>query len=124
MDKDDRSYPCGRCGKPKLHGENCPHCKLVELRPIDAEHFWLGDLLVDLTQLWCEAQQLSKDRALGNSHSVVFNLQYLGYVAGELVRGEHRWISPEKTAKALRRLNELGLHTGYVEASPRQNQEG
>lgn len=91
----------------------------VELRGVDADHFWIGEVLVDLNQLWREAQQLSKNQVLGNSHSVVFQLQYLGYVAGELVRGEYRWISAEKAAKSLMKLNSLGLHTGYVNKEER-----
>lgn len=89
------------------------------LHAIDADHFWYGDVMVDILSLNHEALRVLDGRRAQadngkRSHALGFNLTYLYHVAMCLVKPSKglRWIKIEQVWKALKKLNELGLHTG------------
>ena len=96
-----------------------------ELRAIDADHFWIGEVMVDLVQLRHETESLNtqanasqwwdvheRNRVAGN----------LGRYAAALAKGEHQDKWPcwaEYIRKNLLTANQHGLHTGYVSKEER-----
>lgn len=91
-----------------------------ELRAVDADHFWIGRLLVDLNQLRHEANSITgrKGVSIAQIHDISASLMMLERYAAGLADPNHRYadlVSPEKVAKYLKMANEAGLHTGYVD---------
>lgn len=85
-----------------------------ELRPIDADHFWIGDVMVDLVQLRREQDRMSLLPKFTDAqiHGIGFSLGSLSLYARRLAKGDQ--VKVESIKHCLRRLNHHGLHTGYV----------
>lgn len=102
---DQPTHEAGKCGKRGERWE-CLHA-------IDADHFWLGDLMVDLVQLENEQNRMSLLPKFTDAqiHGIGFNLGSLRLYARRLARGEEAKV--EAVKHCLGRLNHHGLHTGY-----------
>lgn len=87
------------------------------LHAIDADHFWIGDLMVDINQLYWEANMHRRpSQTAAQVHTIICDLQYLAYCAKSLTEPENvHYIKHYLAAKALARLNSLGLSTGFSE---------
>lgn len=89
------------------------------LQTLDREHFYFDGVLMDLNQLYSEANSLAKKPELTDMHchSMGFHLDYINHVAKCLHTGDTKFLTMNAIEKALRRLNELGLHTGWTNGS-------
>lgn len=86
------------------------------LHAIDADHFWLGDLMVDLVQLQREETRMAQEPKYTHAqvHGIGFNLGALRLYGRELAQGLR--VEAGSIVHVLKRLNYYGLHTGYRES--------
>lgn len=92
-----------------------------ELRALDADHFYIGDFLVDLVALQYDELMASRNKCISdwNIHEIGVSLSTLRNYAKRLAKGEQ--IEAWKVIQPLKRLNHLGLHTGYPPWKPNGN---
>lgn len=91
-----------------------------ELRAIDADHFWIGEVMVDLNQLRRERDSLNEaERGKGwhGPHGRNTAIYMLEIYAKDLLAESSKHVTPEKVVRYLSQANSVGLHTGYVERS-------
>lgn len=87
------------------------------LHAVDADHFWIGDLLVDLNQLRHEEESLNEaERSKGwrGPHGRRTALYMLENYARDMLSGNWKLVTPDKVKRYLVQGNSVGLHTGYV----------
>jgi hypothetical protein len=89
----------------------------VELKGVDSEHFWYGDVMIDVAQLKYEANSLENGATGATIHGLRTVTSMLGFYAKELsgnISYKTLPTTPEKVAKYLKMGNKLGLHTGVI----------
>lgn len=84
------------------------------LHAIDADHFWLGDLMVDLNQIRHEIA--TRDWDVRRNHTMSSAFHHLKHTAEGLLHPEHYTVGVNVVRSALLAINQLGLHTGYRES--------
>jgi hypothetical protein len=89
----------------------------MKLKGIDSEHFWYGEVMIDIAQLKYEANNLEN----GATGATIHGLRTVTYMLDHYARNLAGTLSykptpatPEKVEKYLRMANKLGLHTGVV----------
>jgi hypothetical protein len=85
------------------------------LHGVDADHFWYGDVLVDLNQLRHEELRMGRDRVHYTDwqvHEIGVSMSTLRNYAQRLAKGEQ--LESWRMMYPLKRINQLGLHTGVV----------
>ena len=89
----------------------------TELKGIDSEHFWYGDVMIDLPAIKYEANSLESGATGATIHGLRTVTSMLDHYARNLA-GTLSYkplpATPEKVEKYLRMANELGLHTGLT----------
>lgn len=93
-----------------------------ELRPIDADHFWIGEVMVDLNQLRRERDSLNeaeRNKGWQGPHGRNTAIYMLEVYARDLLKPDPKHVTPEKVRSYLLQANSVGLHTGYVSKEER-----